>query len=724
MNYFAHSENDKNEKHLLSEHLLETAKLMERFSYNRRYKKIFRLTGLLHDLGKYQPAFQNYLENGGRRGSVPHASWGAGFARILGLLEASLTIDGHHKGLPDRSHWKEDTDSFKNNEVEGFKEVIRILKKDINLDDNDIKSLNTYRASNPVERDVFVRYLFSALTDADWLDTEAHFQMGKREARRSLELPIDIMIEKLEKEIKSKPKEGEVNSLRNWARDKVLEKVELPPAFYSLALPTGIGKTLTSFAWALHHAKSNSLKRIVIVLPYINIIDQTAQILKNLFGQEMVLEHHSSYNEEAEKDTAEKGDYTSLDEKKKLACENWDYPVIITTTVQFFESMFSNRSSKSRKIHNLAKSVVIFDEVQTLPKEVLLPTLDMLKGMQKIMETSFLFCTATQPAFEKRREFDGIEGIIPLIDDPKRLYALTRRVEYKLLNELDGIQIEDLKTEVCKNNTSALAIFNTKKAALEFYETMKACDNWELKYHLSTSMCPKHRKNIIGNVREDLLNNKTILLVSTQLIEAGVDIDFPVVYRAMAPLEAVIQSAGRCNREGSLGELGGKTTLFNLEGSGMPDRTYGACAGYAEELIKDNLTRLNDHDFYSEYYAQIIKLYVDVDKHKIIFARDNLDFKTVNDSYRIIRNATKSLFIYNYSQESKTLFHSIQHKEYLSKADYRNMQPFVVQVYQPFINQNQVSCKRTKSGMLVWYGNYDEYTGISTAPAEADNLII
>jgi CRISPR-associated endonuclease/helicase Cas3 len=722
--YFAHSENDESKKHLLSDHLFETARLMELFAHKENYKSIFRLTGLLHDLGKYQPAFQNYLENGGRRGSVPHASWGAGYTRILKLLEASLTIDGHHKGIPNRSHWKEDTDCFTLNEVDGFEEVISTLKEDIKLDESKIRDLSKFKAGNLLETDVFVRYLFSALTDADWLDTEAHFHIEKTKARPTLELPVDIMIEKLEQDLNRKSIEGEINNLRNWARERVLEKAGHPVGFYSLALPTGMGKTLTSLAWALRHAKSNLLQRIVIVLPYINIIDQTAQILKNLFGEEWVLEHHSSYNEDSEKEISEAGDYASLEEKKKLACENWDYPIIITTTVQFFESMFSNRSSKCRKIHNLAKSVVIFDEVQTLPKEVLLPTLDMLKGMQKIMDISFLFCTATQPAFEKRKGFDGIEAITPLIDNPKRLYELTRRVEYKLLNELNSVQIEDLKNEVLKNNTSVLVIFNTKKAALEFYETMRACGVWELKYHLSTLMCPQHRKTVISSVRDNLLNNKKILVVSTQLIEAGVDFDFSVVYRAMAPLEAVIQSAGRCNREGKLGELGGKVTLFNLEGSGMPDKTYSACAGHAEELIKDNLARLHDHDFYNEYYTQIINLYVDADKYNIQSARDNLNFKTVNDSYRIIRNATESLFIYNYSAESKALLHSIEHKEYLSKDDYRKMQSYIVQVYKPFINQNQEACVRTKNGILVWYGSYDKATGISSAPMEADNLII
>ncbi|HHT9147018.1 MAG TPA: CRISPR-associated helicase/endonuclease Cas3, partial [Candidatus Wunengus sp. YC61] len=407
-----------------------------------------------------------------------------------------------------------------------------------------------------------------------------------------------------------------------------------------------------------------------------------------------------------------------------LSCENWDYPIIVTTTVQFFESLFSNRPSQCRKVHNIAESVVIFDEVQTTPKEVILPTLRMLEDVQTVMKTSFLFCTATQPAFEKRLGFDGIENIRPLIDDPSELYEKTKRVDYRLLNDLKPIDYSGLLVAVIQTGDATLVIFNTKKAVLEFYNCTSKLGDWEKKYHLSTSMCPSHRKGVIKNIRYDLEAKKKILVVSTQLIEAGVDFDFPVVFRAMAPLEAVIQSAGRCNREGNLGELGGKVFLFKLQDGGMPDKTYAACAGHAEELIKRDISKLHGHKIFNEYYAQVIRLYVDPDKYNINEARRQFNFEAVNDSFRIIQNVTEGLFIYNYSDDSRQLLHSLEYKEFLSRDDFRKMQQFTVQVYKHFIFKNGAMCKIMPQGFMVWYGNYDTETGISVAPIEADKLVV
>ena len=724
--YFAHSENSHKEKHSLSKHLNQTAKFAESFACYETYKPIFKMAGLLHDLGKYQIAFQRYLENGGKRGSVPHASWGAGYARILKVLEASFAIDGHHKGLPDKSTWKSDTEPFNRGEVSEFEKIKQEFINDTGVNEGDIEKLNRslFTKEQGLQREIFIRYLFSALTDSDWLSTEEHFEQDTFKMRIGASLPIDVMINKLEEEFSKKSKEGEINQLRNDARNQALQKADMPCGFYSLSLPTGMGKTLTSMAWALRHAKKNDLKRIIIVLPYINIIDQTAQVLKNIFGEEWVLEHHSSYNEDALDSRDESENCSPIQERKKLACENWDYPIIVTTTVQFFESLFSNRPSQCRKVHNIAESVVIFDEVQTTPKEVILPTLRMLEDVQTVMKTSFLFCTATQPAFEKRLGFDGIENIRPLIDDPSELYEKTKRVDYRLLNDLKPIDYSGLLEAVIQTGDSTLVIFNTKKAVLEFYNCTSKLGDWEKKYHLSTAMCPSHRKGVIKNIRYDLEAKKKILVVSTQLIEAGVDFDFPVVFRAMAPLEAVIQSAGRCNREGNLGALGGKVFLFKLQDGGMPDKTYAACAGHAEDMIKRDIAQLHGHTIFNEYYAQVIQLYIDPDKYNINEARKRFDFETVNGAYHIIETATEGLYVYNYSDESRQLLHSLEYKEFLSRDDYRKMQSYTVQVYKHFIIQNSQMCKTMDQGFMVWYGNYDPQTGISVAPIEADKLVV
>jgi CRISPR-associated endonuclease/helicase Cas3 len=721
--YYAHSENEQGEKHILAEHLKHTAEYMEIFSCRENFRSLFRVTGQLHDLGKYQPEFQKYLESGGKRGSVPHASWGAGYARILGLLESSLAIDGHHKGLPDILHWKSDTEPFKRGDVSEFQNIIKVFVKDTDLNESDLTEPSSLKFTDPSQREVFIRYLFSALTDADWLSTEGHFEKEKYELRNVATLPIDLMINKLEEEFSKKSVEGEINRLRNSSRKHALEKADMTCGFFSLALPTGMGKTLTSMAWALRHAKRNNLKRIIIVLPYINIIDQTARVFKDIFGEELVLEHHSTYIEDDLQQQSNEDSSSPVKERKKLACENWDYPVIVTTTVQFFESLFSNRTSKCRKIHNIAESLVIFDEVQTLPKELILPTLQMLEGVQNVMKVSFLFCTATQPALGKRQGFNGIKKITPLIENTAELYEKTRRVEYHLLNELSPVDYDNLLKNVIQTGKSSLIIFNTKKTALEFYNRTINLENWVSKYHLSTAMCPSHRKEVIKSIKEDLKAKKKILVVSTQLIEAGVDFDFPVVFRAIAPLEAVIQAAGRCNREGELGEMGGNVYIFRLQDNGMPDKTYAACAGYAEELIRQDKNQLYEHDVFNKYYANVIQLYVDPDKYHIDQARQHFDFETVEGAYRIIERKTWGLFIYNYSDKSRKLLHSLEYKEYLSREDYRSMQEFTVQVYRDFINQNGTMCKLMPQDFTVWYGNYDRNTGISIAPIEADKLV-
>ncbi len=720
MDYYAHSENDKGKKHPLSEHLRQTAKLTERFACRKRYKHIFRITGLLHDLGKYQHSFQNYLINGGRRGSVPHASWGSAYAKIHRLIESSFAIDGHHKGLPDRAVWKSDAAPYIHGDVAEFENVVETFFQDTQINEESINSSPKMEFDELLQHEFFIRYLFSSLTDSDWLSTEKHFDNVNSSFRGCSFLPIEAMIIKLENELSGKSKNGPINRLRNKARMEAMGKAGMPSAFYSLSLPTGLGKTLTSLSWALEHAKQNALNRIIIVLPYINIIDQTAQILKDLFGDELVLEHHSSYNETNEDDEK----LSEIQKRKRLACENWDYPIIVTTTVQFFESIFSNKPSKCRKIHNIAEAVVIFDEVQTLPKNIILPTLQMLKDLQVVMKTSFLFCTATQPAFGKRENFSGIDHIQPLIENSAELYNATKRVEYHLLNDLEPIDCTSLSQHVAQHNDSTLVIFNTKKAALELYDCIQNVGTWETIYHLSTSMCPAHRKKVIADIKEDLIAEKRILVISTQLIEAGVDFDFPLLFRAMAPLEGIIQAAGRCNREGDLGQGNGHVYLFNLEYGGMPDKTYGACAGFAEELIKTDINQLYRHDVFEQYYANVVDLYVDPDKYAINRQRKNFNFKVVAESYRIIEKATQGLFIYDYSEESRQLFHDIQYKEFLSKNDFRKMQVFTVQVYNNFIFKNSEQIETMPQGFLVWHGNYDKNIGVSLTVKNPEKFIV
>jgi CRISPR-associated endonuclease/helicase Cas3 len=717
--YFAHSANDDGEWHRLKEHLFGTANRMREFACNGEYAKLFWQTGLAHDLGKYQAEFQDYLINGGKRGSVPHAVWGAGFARRLQQVEMAFAIDGHHKGLPDKAELQINTEEYKGEEHPLNTTVKKIFLFDMDKTELDFEP--TRFELQKLDRELLVRYLFSALTDADWLDTERHFHKEISSVRNPPSLDYPSLIHKLEEGLGRKGKGGDINKLRNKVREYALSKSKVPRGFFSLSLPTGLGKTLTSVSWALHHAQVNNLKRIIIVLPFVNIIDQTAKELKKIFGDEWVLEHHSSYNEE-ESRTESMGKEVNI---CKLATENWDYPIIVTTTVQFFDSIFSNAPKRCRKNHNIAESVVIFDEVQSLPKELIAPTISMLESMNNVMKTSFLFCTATQPAFEKRLDFpSGISGIISLVDEPDKIYGQTQRVIYKPVNNLDPLSIEDLIPLMAQDRQSVLSIYNTKKSALNAFTLAKKEAVWHSLYHLSTAMCPEHRKKMVERIRADLLDDKRIFVASTQLIEAGVDLDFPCVYREIAPLESIIQSAGRCNREGKMNEKGrlGNVYIFQLEGGKFPDQLYQTLSQYTLRLLKEDIDKLFTYDFFSAYYADAVKLFVDTDRKQINAARLDYKFETVANAYHLIDTKTTSLFIANYSQGTLGFLDATKYKPFLSKDDYRYMQKFSVQVYDNFLWNTKGQWEKKDQGYYVWYGSYSSDTGISSEPILADYI--
>ena len=707
--FIAHSKNPDGNEHDLSEHLFKVAQIMEDSVTDSNFKKIFRLTGLIHDFGKYQPAFRNYLREGGRRGSVPHASWGAGLSKKYNQVEAAFAIDGHHKGLPDRGDLQSDLYEFEEAEHPLFNSMLTDFLEENHLKEADLGYSDT--CLRGTDKEIFIRMLFSALTDADWLDTESHFNKALSDRRIKSEFDAGYLLDKIENDLKAKSKDGYINSLRNKVRTYAISKAQCKPGFFSMTLPTGMGKTLASVSWALHHAKHNNLNRIIIVLPLISIIDQTAKELKHIFGENWVLEHHSNFNED-EENNQEIADESIQDEShsRRLATENWDYPIIVTTSVQFFESLFGNKPSRCRKVHNIAESVVIFDEVQTLPKELVLPSLSMLRNVQKVMKSSFLFCTATQPAFEKSETFNGIENIQSLVENPKEVFDATRRVNYLAVEDYQRVSIDELVRKVFDQGDSTLCIFNTKKQALLFFSAIKDNADYQT-FHLSTSMFPAHRKKVIGNIRSCLKNKEKILVSSTQLIEAGVDFDFPCVFRELAPLESIIQSAGRCNREGKMPEAG-KVFLFAVEDSGAPSKQYRSLAEFANKLYKNNEVLLYEHDFFGEYYRMVFRLFIPEDIKNIEKARLGFNFKTVAGAFHLIENKTTPIFIL--CDASKELYEQIRYKPFLSRDDYRAMQQFSVQVYENFMRENIGKLGKELQGYWKWNGGYSDQYGIST----------
>lgn len=723
--YLAHSANTANETHSLSEHLKSTSDRATSYALYPWQNPLLRLAGLLHDLGKYQPEFQKYLREGGKRGSVSHARWGAMLAKILGQQDVSFVIDGHHAGLPNFSIWDGEHTYLREQEKERLSNLLKAMLDDTGFSQEDLCELGTAAQPTSGRQDTLIRFLFSCLTDADWLDTESHFTPEQQRLRNTNILDVEASLKLIENKLNSlNTPDKTINHLRTSARLEALEKAGMPTGFFSLNLPTGLGKTLTSFQWALLHAKANGLQRIIIVLPYVNIIDQTASQLEGILGEDNVLEHHASYLAESD---------SEREDIKKLACENWDYPVIVTSTVQFYETLFGNSPSKCRKLHNISNAVVILDEVQTLNKELTLPTLDMLRDVHEIMNTSFVFCTATMPAFEKRVGFDGVENVVELVADAESLFAQTERVVFMQLHNLAPISFDALFASITANDASTLVIVNTKKLAREIFAKVKVAKHWDKIFHLSTNMCPHHRKEWISKISAEVKNtSQRILVVATQLVEAGVDLDFPCVFRELAPLESIIQAAGRCNREGLLPQLG-RVVLFQLKDAKYPDPSYKAQANHAKNLLKEYSGSITSHTFFKKYYEQILSLFVE--PKAVTPERDKLNFKTVSDMYRIITESTQPLFIANYKAAAvadddkhrkvrEMLREKTELGRPLSRDDFRSMQPYCVQVHDNFLRENYGIWKETKNGVLIWDGGYNEEIGIDTEAQYTDLLVL
>ena len=685
----------------MKQHSEGVAELMKSFALANVFAEIYAYCGLLHDIGKYSKGFQKYIRSSGDK--EPHAKWGAYLAQKNTFINIAFPIIGHHTGLPNRDAMFEDLEICANEENK-WNNIQQALEDDeaiIPMCDN--SPFN--KIGDIFQKELFIRLLYSALVDADSLDTERHFKKEQYDARQSNTLDTDSLLSALNKRFESFKQDTPLNKLRTDVRLYAQSLANAEQGCFSMTLPTGMGKTLTSLNWALYHAKAHpNIKRIVIVLPFISIIDQTANELKAIFKDyDVILEHHSNVIFEEAND-----EETYCKDSKYLATENWDYPIVITTAVQFFESLFSNQRSKCRKLHNLQDSIVIFDEIQTLPVNLAECTMKMLNDMLHLCRCSFLFCTATQPNFQTRKDFSGLDKIMPLVENPASIFASTKRVKYNAIDEYQAQSIDSIAEYVVEHNDSVLIVCNTKKKAKALFEYLKIRSEIPV-LHLSTNMCQMHRMDVINKVRQKLKNGEKLILCSTQLIEAGVDIDFPVVFRELAPLESIIQSAGRCNREGKLDE--GQVYLFQLEDQSQPSRQYETFAQFAKLCYKGNENRLAAADFYSEYYTKILSLYVE--KDSITPKRKQLMFQDVADMYHIINSNTITLFIYGYDDESKRLYNEIKYQEYLSRKDFQRLAQYSVQVYEWFMKNNSNKIEETPNGVNIWLGAYSKEKGLS-----------
>ena len=585
----------------LEDHLEGVAGLASRFAAAFGSADWGRLAGLWHDLGKLQADFQTRLR--GESVRVEHSGAGAALSEARfkqAGVPLAFAICGHHGGLPNHTSSVGGGPSPLRERLAENRSTLEAIQTSIPpaILEQDPPELPAFvridgamdaaeRARAARSAEFWTRFLFSALVDADWLDTEAFLEPA-RAAGRGRGASFAELKERLDAHMAGLTA-GAVATPVNRARADILaacrEAASHNPGLFSLTAPTGGGKTLSAMAFALDHAVRHDLRRVIVVVPYTSIIEQNAAAYRHALGVESVLEHHS--NLDPEKFSEMHGE--EITRKHELAAENWDLPVIVTTSVQFFESLFSNKRSRCRKLHNVARSVIILDEVQSLPPEFLLAILDALRELPAHYGCSVVLSTATQPALGKREQLPaGLEGVREILPDAPQLAAQLRRVEYEWPEpETPAVEWPDLADELAEHE-QVLAVVHKRDDARALARLLEERVPGETVYHLSALMCAKHRLACIETVRDALRRGEPCRLISTQLIEAGVDLDFPVVYRALGGLDSIVQAGGRCKPRRAAGaRAGGGVQGADAPASGNAFPGHAGDGGHARPHRRD-----------------------------------------------------------------------------------------------------------------------------------------
>lgn len=677
MEYIAHMNNQGVQT--IKEHLIGTAELSGEFAAKFGKQDWGYCCGMLHDIGKYSADFQGKIRGEHER-KVDHATAGARVCNEKGGKYKFLEycVAGHHAGLADfGGEFDNGGDSTlmgrrkkKISDYMAYQSEIEI--PEITSDPFDLR-----KTTNPdFSLSVFMRMIFSCLVDADFLDTEAFMNEGK--AERNSGESVKALLEKLENHISEWLQNQDtetVNGRRSEILRHCLEKGKSEKGLFRLTVPTGGGKTIASLAFALRHVVANRMDRVIYVIPYTSIIEQNAKVFREILGDENVLENHCNV------------DYESTDELREmqLATENWDKPVVVTTNVQFFESLFANKSSKCRKLHNIANSVIIFDEAQMLPNEYLKPCIAMIEELINHYRTSVVLCTATQPALKS-----FFQSKISATELCPRMHEQFEFFKRTLFEDI-GIVEEKFLISKLREEYQALCIVNTKKRAQSIYKELKG----DGVYHLSTSMYPAHRKYVLEEIRKRLQKNEKCILISTSLVEAGVDLDFQSVYRELAGVDSMIQAAGRCNREGRRKVENSKVFIFRFE---EKENVLGQRQqiDVAKSLLADG-RELSDMETIIKYFEMLYHIKGDsLDKKKILdeFTNKNMkyNFVKVGKEFKLIEQNTKTIFINREETASKILL-ELQCKGF-TRSGMRKASQYCINIY------DQTFDKMYGAGML------------------------
>ncbi len=703
MDYYAHTfGEDQSQWQPLREHLENVAKLAEKFAREARpgdeeLAHAAYVAGLLHDLGKYRPEFQRMIRGLQLKGqSTRHKQAGAAEARSTNHLDVSFAILGHHGGIPDAAGMAEG--------VNDGQRVAEAALPAAYLDFPELKTLDRGEAVTVrgMDFDIRTRLLFSCLVDADWLDT-SDFQSRRRGwgmPQPVVRLDAPLLLGKVLGYIGTRAgqcRSPEVVRLRAEILAAAQNAARHLKGIFSMTVPTGGGKTLSSLAFALNHAAAHGLRRIIYVAPYLSIIEQNASVFRAALGdaENLILEHHSMV--EPGQDGSTHQDDTESETSQRLA-ENWDAPIVLTTSVQFYQSLFSNQPSRCRKLHNIAQSVVILDECQTLPPGFTAPTCAMLEQAAKYLGCSIVLCTATQPAWKKDpvRLPTGILEVREIAPDPVALFRQLKRVQVAWPEAgAPALGWTEIAAEMFRH-TQVLCVVNIRKAALEVYRELAKLGCAAV--HLSTNMCPAHRLRVLDEITAALKGGKPCRLIATQLVEAGVDLDFPVVMREIAPLESIVQAAGRCNREGLLNSPsggGGRVVVFRSQEGKMPQSAWyrnGAKIVEQDFLACGHQPRIDHPADMAEYYCRLYPT-GNLDSQDIHTKRSRYNFQQVAEDYRIIEDVTTPLVVTTWDparREVENLLGELRRQP--SRSAYRRLQKFTVNVYEHELRQVASAC--------------------------------
>lgn len=648
MQYLAHKSDDGREQSLI-EHLVGTATLCYKFAAAFGLEDLARYIGLYHDIGKYSAGFQNRILNDGPK--VDHSTAGAKES-IKKFPLAAFCIAGHHAGLMNKGSQfsLEDGTLYSrlgknlsgNLDYSAFKVEARLKMHcgDFNEQVQGFCDNNTFNCM------LMTRMLFSCLVDADFLDTES-FMSNKSVVRGGFDSLGSLYERYMQYVTKFKPADNPLNAKRCEILDQCLNVAEGKEGIYTLTVPTGGGKTIASLGFALKHAVLHKKSRIIYVIPYTSIIEQTADVFRKIVGSENVLEHHMNVDYEKSEDLTE-----PCIERYKLATENWDAPIIVTTNVQFFESLFASKVSRCRKLHNIANSVIIFDEAQMLPNEFLEPCVKTIEALAANYKVSAVLCTATQPNLGPL--FSPFVPIKEICNDVEALYEFFKRVSYiqEEYNDIDEL------TQFLNDNKRVLCIVNSKKSAQNIFDRLKKNG----RYHLSTFMCPNHRRKVLAEIRHSLQDeDKPCRVVATSLVEAGVDLDFPIVFRELAGLDSIIQAAGRCNREGKHDYRESMVHVFKILDEDIP------CPGFIRlpiEVTQSTLVKYEDMasvEAIKSYFHELHMLKGEgLDVKNIVNRSDKTyPFKDIARDFVLIGNSGRGVFI-AYDEESQALLQQLR----------------------------------------------------------------